>query len=495
VTPRTLRLGSLCSGYGGLDLAAEQVLGAEAAWHCQYDPADKHQYAARILARHWDVPNHGDITAVDWTRVEPVDVLTAGFPCQDVSSAGKRAGIAPGTRSGLWAHVARAIDALHPSVVLIENVRGLLSARAHSHMEPCTWCLGDSDRKPALRALGAVLGDLATLGFDAEWQGLPASSVGAAHARFRVFVLAWPADTPRPRLQGHRLPGRHAGTDRLGGQRDRARDGRRHEPAPHRLPAPHTQGLGEREPADQTLALAGGRDARPVTRGGGLLPAPHTQGDGRHQGRAEPARQQRRPDTPLRGGGTAAHPQGERFGDTRPPGLGGLPPAPVAGRPAPAADPDRSALRQQPLNELRGGGAPLARHPGPGTAADPDGGGREGRAAGHRGEPALTLADADGPDVAWGPYTAAVHRWAAVLGRPAPAPTDAQGRLAPVFVEWLMGLPPGWVTDTPSLPRSAQLKALGNGVVPQQAAAALRHLLDRADLPQPLTGPDTRSAA
>ena len=436
-----LRLGSLCSGYGGLDLAAEQVLGARTVWQCQYEPpdkqgrADRHQYAARILARHWPgVPNHGDITAVDWSAVEPVDVLTAGFPCTDVSSAGKRAGIAPGTRSGLWTEVARAIGVLRPSLVVIENVRGLLSARAHSDVEPCPWCLGDDGGKPALRALGAVLGDLASLGFDAEWHGLPAADVGAAHARFRVFVLAWPADTPRPRLQGHRLPGRPADgggtaadTDGLGGQGHRARGGRRHEPAPHRLPAAHSQG------------------------------------DGRPQGRTEPARQQGRPDAPLGRGGAAAEAESERHRNSRPAGLRGLPSSAVTSGPAPAADPDR--------------------------------GGLEGGAAGHRGEPSLTLADADGPDVAWGRYAAAVHRWATVLGRPAPAPTDDRGRLAPVFVEWLMGLPPGWVTDTPGLPRSAQLKALGNGVVPQQAAAALRHLIDRADLPQPLAGADVRSAA
>ena len=132
-TTQPLKLGSLCSGYGGLDLAVEEVLGARAVWNCQYDPEDRHQYAARVLARHWDVPNHGDITAVDWSAVEPVDVLTAGFPCQDVSSAGRRAGIAPGTRSGLWTHVARAraivktCGSLH---VLIVLPRGVLQLAA-----------------------------------------------------------------------------------------------------------------------------------------------------------------------------------------------------------------------------------------------------------------------------------------------------------------------------------------------------------------------------
>ncbi|ARI56430.1 hypothetical protein A6E92_12015 [Streptomyces sp. S8] len=79
----------------------------------------------------------------------------------------------------------------------------------------------------------------------------------------------------------------------------------------------------------------------------------------------------------------------------------------------------------------------------------------------------------------WGPYTEAVERWEAVTGCPAPGPVDDVGRLNPPFVEWLMGLPAGWVTAVPGLSRTAQLKALGNGVVPQQATAALRLLLDR----------------
>lgn len=77
------------------------------------------------------------------------------------------------------------------------------------------------------------------------------------------------------------------------------------------------------------------------------------------------------------------------------------------------------------------------------------------------------------PPTAWGDYAPAVERWEHVLGRPAPAPTDDRGRLSPAFVEWMMGLPQGWVTDTPGLSRSQMLKALGNGVVPQQAAYAL----------------------
>lgn len=194
------RIGSLCSGYGGLDMAVHQVLGGSVAWHVENDAN-----AAAILAHHWpDVPNLGDLTAADFALVERPDVLTAGFPCQDVSEAGLGAGITDGTRSGLWLHVARSIQALRPSLVVIENVRGLLSAPAHSHMEPCAWCVGDGSGEPALRALGAVLADLARLGLDAEWCCVRASEVGAPHRRERVFVIAWPAaenSDVEPRLE------------------------------------------------------------------------------------------------------------------------------------------------------------------------------------------------------------------------------------------------------------------------------------------------------
>jgi hypothetical protein len=117
--------------------------------------------------------------------------------CQDVSSAGRRAGLQPGNRSGIWSHCAYAIGVLRPQLVIIENVKGLLSARAHSDVEPCPWCMGNTTDK-CLRALGAVLGDLASLGYDAEWETLPASDAGCCHGRERVFIVAWPAAVQDP---------------------------------------------------------------------------------------------------------------------------------------------------------------------------------------------------------------------------------------------------------------------------------------------------------
>ncbi|MFC0532115.1 DNA cytosine methyltransferase [Phytohabitans kaempferiae] len=161
-TTAELRVGSLCTGYGGLDLAVELVLRGRLAWYAETDP-----HAARVLAARWPaVPNLGDIRAVDWPGVEPVDVLTAGFPCQDISNAGKRAGI-HGVHSSLWKTVADAVRALQPPLVFVENVAALLR-----------------------RGLDVVHADLAALGYDTRWLCLRASDIGAAHRRDRLFLLA-----------------------------------------------------------------------------------------------------------------------------------------------------------------------------------------------------------------------------------------------------------------------------------------------------------------
>ena len=187
-----MKIGSLFSGYGGLDLAVMNTTGAELAWHCEWEDAP-----SAILDKNFPgVPNYRDVTQVDFTQVEPVDILTGGFPCQDLSLAGKREGMKDGTRSGLWSEFARAIETLKPRLVVIENVRGLLSATAtNPDLEHCPWCMGESgDGEPALRALGAVLGDLADIGYDAKWQGVRASDAGAPHGRFRVFIVGYAQD-------------------------------------------------------------------------------------------------------------------------------------------------------------------------------------------------------------------------------------------------------------------------------------------------------------
>ncbi|MEV0963973.1 DNA cytosine methyltransferase [Streptomyces sp. NPDC049910] len=310
--PPALRLGSLCTGYGGLDMAVQEVFGGSLAW-----VADNDAGAARILAHHHpQVPNLGDITSAPWEDVEPVDVVTGGYPCQPFSSAGKRKGVAD--ERHIWPDIARALGVLRPRLAVFENVAGHLS-------------LG----------FDSVLSDLAALGFDARWCTLRASDVGAAHQRKRLFVLAWPADSGSTGLEGRRAA--------------RAASNRR------RL-----------APADP--ARVGRREARGLTHG--------SDGPAGAPGQGEPAR-----------GGAERVPEG------------------------PAG---------------------------------------------------------------WGEYAEVVAQWETVLQRPAPGPVDAVGRLSPAFVEWLMGLPVGHVTAVPGLSRSAQLKALGNGVVPQQAVAALRFLAPAA---------------
>ena len=164
----TLTYAELCAGYGGIGQAIESVLDARLAWYAENDAAP-----TRIMARHHpDVPNHGDITRTDWAAVEPVDILAAGFPCQPVSAAGKRRG--EHDERWLWDDVARAVRDLRPGLVVLENVRGLLTARRG-------------------RLFGRVLGSLADLGYDTRWFGLRAADVGAAHGRWRVFIFATPA--------------------------------------------------------------------------------------------------------------------------------------------------------------------------------------------------------------------------------------------------------------------------------------------------------------
>jgi DNA (cytosine-5)-methyltransferase 1 len=133
------------------------------AWFAEVDP-----YASAVLRKHWpEVPNHGDVRNIGRGTVCPVDVLCGGFPCQDISNAGKRAGI-DGERSGLWGEFARIIGELRPRFVIVENVAALLG-----------------------RGIERVLGDLAALGFDAEWHCIPASAVGAPHRRDRVWIVAY----------------------------------------------------------------------------------------------------------------------------------------------------------------------------------------------------------------------------------------------------------------------------------------------------------------
>lgn len=281
-----MRIGSLFSGYGGLDMGVQAVLGGEVAWHVEYDEAP-----SRILKHHWPaVPNYGDITKVDWTAVPPVDILTGGFPCQDLSLAGRRKGMRPGTRSGLWADFAKAIDQLRPSLVVIENVRGLLSGCAESETDselgPCPRCADpDSGAKhaPNVRALGRVLIDLARIGYDARWVGLRASDAGAPHERFRVFVAAYPAHI-RPNWTGHSWDGRDGSANhhQLVADPRGVRSSEGNPAAERGTEIPNRSGVAVERGADD-IGTDWGEFESAVTRWGNVLgrPAPAPRVDGR----------------------------------------------------------------------------------------------------------------------------------------------------------------------------------------------------------------------
>jgi DNA (cytosine-5)-methyltransferase 1 len=393
-------------------MAVEAVFGGTVVWHSEIDKA-----ASKVLAhRYPDVPNLGDITQVDWADVPPIDILSLGFPCQDVSAAGKRAGIKQGTRSGLWSVAADAIEALQPRIVVVENVRGLLSATAH-RMESGDPTVGNGAGRPVLRAAGAVLGDLADLGYDAQWATVAAGDVGAPHRRERVFVVAY--------ARGGGCDGGFTGaTISTGG---------------------FTNG-GE-------PALAFYRDEETTSQEVDLLPTPT----------AEPFRSR----------------SGDRIGEL---GLAGvvqtLLPTPSTHDTTGARKPEQidrmvkpfSNLNDTAVNELLS--TPQARD--------------------SKGAPKDDFNNNCLPrdiiecDQAWGKYETSIRRWEA-LTRPAPKPTEPgvsglkRPRLNPAFSEWMMGWPEGWCTAPEiGITRKDQLKIVGNGVCPQQAAAALRYLVQVA---------------
>ncbi|TLF33281.1 DNA cytosine methyltransferase [Microbacterium sp. 5K110] len=400
--------GELFAGTGMLGRAVGEVFGTRPAWFCEFDAAP-----SKVLAHHYpDVPNYGDVTKVDFTTVPHTHVRAGGFPCQDVSVSGARAGLRDGTRSGLWSEFARSIAEDRPDWVVIENVGGLLSAEAHSDVEPCPWCLGDEPSEPALRALGAVLADLAALGFDAEWTSIRASDIGAPHGRLRVFILAWPTERT---VTTHPGSGRGRGRTTAPGRGEGAGSG---------SPSYGADTRADRSPDGSELTLL----PTPVAQPSGNSPSEHL--------RKKPGRE---------------------------------------------VVTDLAIIAE---NGLIGTGGRLLPTP---QVADATGGHatRSGARADERLLPGAAVDAAAG----WGPYAAAIARWEAVMGRLAPSPVRMDGkggkaRLNPELTEWMMGWPFGWVTaSVVGLSRAEQLKACGNGVVLQQAIAALRMLLARPGVP------------
>ena len=370
----TITVGSLCSGYEGVSLGLTTA-GIE---HRTVFVADPDPAATKVLAHHLpDVPNLGDITTVDWRTVTPMDLLTAGYPCQPFSLAGQRKGTSDVRH--LWPHIADAVRVVRPRWVLLENVSGHRS-------------LG----------FGRVLADMAALGYVGSWRSVRASDVGAAHRRERVFILAWrEGDSPAGLRLAAIGPGGGHGTD----------------PVLSLLKTPTAQ-----------LAINGGSQHPDKRREGGHGPTLADQVE-----HLLP--------TPRATDGTKGGPnQRGSSGDLMLPSAVTLLPTPTASHDGRNATANRRA-------------------PKPTTATT-----------------GWTLNDIAYAE-RWGDFGPAIARWEAVTGRHAPDPTEPGKtgmRLSPRFVEWLMGLPEGWVTDL--VGKSDALRLLGNGVVPQQLAHALRLL-------------------
>lgn len=379
-----LAIGSLFSGIGGLELGLEHATGGRVCWQVERDA-----WCRDVLAKHWpDAVRYDDVCTVN--GLPAVDLICGGFPCQDVSLAGKRAGFG-GERSSLWREYRRIIADVRPRLVFVENVPGLLTADdGHAFAE--------------------VLGDLAALGFDATWDVFRASDVGAPHRRERLFLLAYRDDSKHDERQGE-VPSPYQRTQP-----------RRSE---FRVAGCRTDGLadsaslGEREPADEGVALAARGRARMEPRGGGESPVA---------------------DAEQREGGQRRHADvlGRRQGEAEQTRVGG---GAVVGVDQVDPNGERGAERD------RGAVAAGAEHAGASS--------RSGRLRGGAALARLGLST-DGL-----PRRLDAHRWPAGRG-------EAQHE----------GEPPRTAAGVPQ--RAARLKALGNAVVPQVAALAWRVLYARA---------------
>jgi DNA (cytosine-5)-methyltransferase 1 len=246
----TLTVGSLFAGIGGFDLGLERA-GMQVKWQVDNEP-----FAQHILNKHWpDVPCYSDIRDVRGEEVEPVDILCGGFPCQDISSAGKKVGI-DGARSGLWTEYARLVGELRPRYVIVENVAAL--------------------RK---RGLDRVVGDLAALGYDAEWDCIRAADVGAPHRRDRLWLVAYPnrdGEPPHAQHEETRRLSDAAGRGLSDASGESVRQQPRRRGGESRSSEALTgldgkaasladaQGVGQRESTTQTDTVAAGWEARRV---------------------------------------------------------------------------------------------------------------------------------------------------------------------------------------------------------------------------------------
>jgi DNA (cytosine-5)-methyltransferase 1 len=307
-----VNVGSLFAGIGGFDLGFERC-GMRVLWQVEKEP-----YCRAVLARHFpEAVRFEDVREVGAHDLEKVDLICGGFPCQDLSSAGKGAGL-DGARSGLWAEFARIVRELRPRYVVVENVPALLTGKG---------------KRWARAPIGRVLGDLAEVGYDAEWACLSAREFGAPHLRKRIWIVAYPAwdaqagaEAPAgsqrqragqggARCRAGEGPDAHARRLPLLTQLDGAAPARRQTPARREHPDGLRDALpdADRDGRPQGLRLAAGRGQRagaPDALGGGQRRAvADAEGEPERTGlRPGEAAAERRRRSPHRRRAGAAHP-------------------------------------------------------------------------------------------------------------------------------------------------------------------------------------------
>lgn len=402
-------------------MAVEALFDAETKWVSETDP----DLDGFFELRYPNAPNLGDLTEID--SPPPADIVTAGFPCQPFSQAGNQKGSSDDRH--LWPHIADLVGRMDPPprLLVLENVPRLLTIEG-----------GD--------VMARVVYDLAQLGYVGSWRLLRASDVGACHRRNRWFCVA--AHTERTQRRAN-VKGRQSQRRASAGRdsetaTDTGSQRRRQNPR-----SPHGY-----EAADAGRSTSNDNGAGPQR----LLPTPRTtdsNGPGVHgDGGLDLRTAVTLLPTPNTRDSTPPRPK-EKWEAMRASGSGGganvreyvayLLPTPTALLPTPTAT-DAKGSRN----------ATAGRSP----DAKPSSGG-------------WTLNDIRHAD-RFGEFQLAVDRHALIVGRLAPEPVD-DGRLSERFVEWMMMLPEGWVTDL-DISRRAKLRILGNGVVPAQAYAAVSNL-------------------